>query len=312
MTSRAHAKGEAGIGVLGRSIHDGFAVVRVPKGTGGYEAGLRPNDLIVQARGQRIDLDQKLAPLSRGEACTWVRLRVRRRTKAGLRERLFEVQRVPKGGSCAKTIDCGTSLAKSPRGNETYAIKGLGFRYETDEHGRPLRVVADLPAKRANPKCKRESTQAERGAAGKVPGHRMNGGHLIGHRFSGPGDDINVVAMPARLNTGPWKVMENTWASQLETGHRLHICIEVAWADPAFAGSEGAAKLIENRPIAFDVVYYATDRNGEWVGAPVREVFQNLPGTKAGGAKVQRVGFDAAPPVRCMSHAFEWESPTRG
>ena len=70
------------------------------------------------------------------------------------------------------------------------------------------------------------------------------GGHIIGSRFFGPGEQINLYPQSANLNQGAWKQMENTWADAMVAGKDVKIKIETVF--------EG----ISNRPEAFEVSYW--------------------------------------------------------
>ena len=41
------------------------------------------------------------------------------------------------------------------------------------------------------------------------------GGHIVGSRFFGPGEQINLYSQSANLNQGAWKQMENTWTDAM-------------------------------------------------------------------------------------------------
>jgi filamentous hemagglutinin len=76
-----------------------------------------------------------------------------------------------------------------------------------------------------------------------VPGADQ-GGHIIGARFYGPGEQINYYPQNAALNLGDWKLMENKWAEALAAGKDVKVEIKAIF-------NTGTG-----RPDAFDVDYW--------------------------------------------------------
>jgi len=120
------------------------------------------------------------------------------------------------------------------RPNATY--RSGRYEYQTDAQGRVKSVYAKLQLKQAD----RSSLQT---AVGKMGLPTDEGGHLIGARFGGPTDAYNLIPQDAHLNRRAWKRMENSWATSLESGHRVEAAIA-----PVYRSQD-------IRPTAFEVVY---------------------------------------------------------
>ena len=115
------------------------------------------------------------------------------------------------------------------------------FIYETDELGRVLRTDADLDdvVRIRLGKQQIKAVDVKDGVRGTD-----QGGHIVGSRFFGPGEQINLYPQSANLNQGAWKQMENTWADAMVAGKDVKIKVEAVF--------EGASK----RPEAFEVSYW--------------------------------------------------------
>lgn len=87
------------------------------------------------------------------------------------------------------------------------------------------------------------------------------GGHLIGSRFDGAGEQINLVPMTSDLNLSRWKTMENNWATQLSAvpPTTVNVKIDIKYDDA----------LKPNRPTRFIV----TETIG--TASPVQTTFNN-------------------------------------
>lgn len=96
--------------------------------------------------------------------------------------------------------------------NTTYERNG--YTYETDDHGRVTEVYGDLHLGESY----RTGHQTEVGHMG-VEGDE--GGHLVGARFEGSPEGVNLVPQDMHLNRSDWKMMENEWATALEEGKEV-------------------------------------------------------------------------------------------
>jgi len=56
------------------------------------------------------------------------------------------------------------------------------------------------------------------------------GGHIVGFRFFGPGEQINLYPMSANLNLSEWKAMENAWAKAMVEGKDVKIDIQAIYS----------------------------------------------------------------------------------
>lgn len=64
-------------------------------------------------------------------------------------------------------------------------------------------------------------------AVGKTGLPGDDGGHLIGARFDGHGENINLVPQNSNLNRSAWKRMENSWAREIEAGRQVDVDINL-------------------------------------------------------------------------------------
>lgn len=128
-----------------------------------------------------------------------------------------------------------------------------GYEYVTDEAGRVAHVGGDLRLDTGM----RTSHQTEVGQVG-LPGDE--GGHLIGSRFGGTPEGVNLVPQNMNLNRGAWKRMENDWAMALDQGKSVKVDIRLLYPPGNSA-----------RPAVFEVQY--------WIDGQRRiKTFRNQPG----------------------------------
>lgn len=123
--------------------------------------------------------------------------------------------------------------------NMKYEVDGI--IYQTDELGRVLKTNADLDdiarVRLGNQQIK---------AVDVKDGVRAvdQGGHIVGSRFFGPGEQINIYPQSANLNQGAWKTMENGWADAMVNGSDVKIEVKAIYV--------GTSK----RPSKFEVEYW--------------------------------------------------------
>ena len=142
-----------------------------------------------------------------------------------------------------------------PEPNTTYKVDGNNT-YKTDSQGRVQSVEAKLSLNTNDRNSYQQCKAGKCGVAGD------EGGHLIGTRFNGPGEKLNIVPMNSNLNRGEWKKMENLWADALKNNKQVNVKIE-----PVYSGTSG-------RPDKFNVRYTI---EGE---RPVIKSFTNTQGGK--------------------------------
>jgi hypothetical protein len=145
---------------------------------------------------------------------------------------------------CPARTQIGT--AGNPILNKATLVKNMkyevdGIIYQTDELGRVLKTNADLDdiarVRLGNQQIR--AVDVKDGVRGVD-----QGGHIVGSRFFGPGEQINLYPQSANLNQGAWKTMENGWADAMVAGKDVKIEVEAIFS--------GASK----RPDAFDVSYW--------------------------------------------------------
>jgi sRNA-binding regulator protein Hfq len=153
-----------------------------------------------------------------------------------------------------------------PEPNKVYNVQntntGKPHKYTTGVGGRVEKVEAELKLAPRDRNGYQQSVKCN-GSKGGTLGSDQ-GGHLIGSRFDGAGEQINLVPMTSDVNLSQWKTMENNWAAQLNpvppgVPKTVKIQIDVKYDDP----------LKPNRPTRFIV----TETIG--TAAPVQSIFIN-------------------------------------
>ncbi|MDA3616525.1 DNA/RNA non-specific endonuclease [Polluticaenibacter yanchengensis] len=143
-----------------------------------------------------------------------------------------------------------------PEPDADYHVKNSGstpHKYKTDADGRVVKVEGELKLSSRNRNGYQQSVKCKGSKDGLSDDH---GSHLIGSRFDGAGEQINLVPMKSDLNLREWKVMENEWEKALQQGKTVNIEIR-----PIYDGTS-------KRPIGFEVDY--------WIdGIKTSEVFEN-------------------------------------
>ena len=157
---------------------------------------------------------------------------------------------------CPARTQIGT--AGNPILNKAILVKSMNYEvdgiiYKTDELGRVLKTNADLDdivrVRLGNQQIR--AVEVKDGVRGVD-----QGGHIVGSRFFGPGEQINLYPQSANLNQGAWKTMENSWANAMVNGSDVKIEVEAV-----FSG-------ISKRPDSFKVKYTID-------GQPFQENFIN-------------------------------------
>ncbi|WKX76197.1 DNA/RNA non-specific endonuclease [Zobellia laminariae] len=121
--------------------------------------------------------------------------------------------------------------------NSKYSVDG--YLYETDELGRVNKASGKLELKERG----RNTYQQGKSVKMKDGIDGDQGGHLIGDRFNGPGEQINYVPQKGSLNQSAYKKMKNDWQKALEEGKEVEVSIENIY--------EGGSK----RPVGQTVEY---------------------------------------------------------
>jgi len=108
-----------------------------------------------------------------------------------------------------------------------------GYFYETDELGRVETVHANLDLGKG-------VRTKHQGEVGKMGLEGDEGGHLIGTRFKGSPEGVNLVPQDMNLNRSDWAKMENEWADALKSDQEVEVVIHTIYNDG-------------NRPLGFYV-----------------------------------------------------------
>jgi len=157
---------------------------------------------------------------------------------------------------CPARTQIGT--AGNPILNKAVLVKNMryevdGIIYQSDELGRVLTTTADLDdiarVRLGNQQIR--AVDVKDGVRGVD-----QGGHIVGSRFFGPGEQINLYPQSANLNQGPWKTMENSWADAMVAGKDVKIEVKAIFEGPS------------KRPDSFKVKYTID-------GQPFQENFVN-------------------------------------
>jgi len=129
-------------------------------------------------------------------------------------DEIIEIKGGKKGEGWSKALN-GELLP-----NTQYLVDG--YLYKTDGLGRVKSVSGKL---RLNPRG-RNTYQQGKSVDLKDGLDGDQGGHLIGDRFDGPGEQINYVPQKGSLNQGAYKKLENKWAKALEENKTVEVKIE--------------------------------------------------------------------------------------
>jgi hypothetical protein len=149
---------------------------------------------------------------------------------------------------------------KKPLPNSQYSING--YTYHTDGQGRVTQVEGTLDRLDSAPRNKGQQSAVGKAGVERPEGYKRgesdDGGHLIGSRFHGAGESINMVPVNSALNqNGMWKIMEDGWERAIKEGNVVRVRIELR-----YTGSSA-------RPDSFDIVHQVGD------GAATPETIRN-------------------------------------
>lgn len=126
-----------------------------------------------------------------------------------------------------------------PIKNMTYEVDGIN--YVTDNLGRVTKTTGDLDdavrVRLGNQQIR--AVDVKDGVRGTD-----QGGHIIGARFFGAGEQINYYPQTSNLNQGAWKTMEDLWAREMVAGKDVKVEVRAIF--------EGQS----SRPIGFEVDWW--------------------------------------------------------
>lgn len=100
-----------------------------------------------------------------------------------------------------------------------------GYLYETDELGRVSHVRGDLRLENG------ERDLYEQSRVGHIGNEGDEGGHIIGTRFDGSKEGVNLIPQDMNLNRSQWKVMENEWDRALQDGKEVYCETDLVYDD---------------------------------------------------------------------------------
>ncbi|PZU58602.1 MAG: peptidoglycan-binding protein LysM [Sphingobium sp.] len=96
-----------------------------------------------------------------------------------------------------------------------------GYDFHIDAIARPRRVFGQLTFGPIAARSRRNQAQA--GKPDRLTSD--DGGHFIAARFNGPSDSFNHFAQDASFNRGAYRAIEDRWAGELRTQHRVFVDI---------------------------------------------------------------------------------------
>lgn len=110
--------------------------------------------------------------------------------------------------------------------NNKYELNG--YKYETDSKGRTVSVEGELQLKE-EPGYKQINPNLTLEKIGKGDERKETDdrGHLIGNRFNGKGDVGNLTAQDSSLNRGDINKLEQSLASEIQSGNDVYLKIDV-------------------------------------------------------------------------------------
>lgn len=134
-----------------------------------------------------------------------------------------------------------------------------GYDYATDAQGRVTQASGQLRLE-DYPRYKDYETKiGHQGIDGD------QGGHLIGNRFGGTSEGVNLVPQNGNFNTGAYNQLERQWADEIRAGNRVDVRVGLSYADNT------------GRPSRYQIEYTVTNpTTGE--STIRRRTFFNNPG----------------------------------
>ena len=168
---------------------------------------------------------------------------------------------------------------RNPLPNATYTVDGR-FHYTTDGWARTVRLEVDRLDKVGEAFRSRsgyiQSRVNKYGSDLTAQHHRKyEGGHIVGHQFGGPPEEINVVAMLEEVNQyrvgsdmDSFKLLEGKVAAN--PGDFNKLVLEFKYPGPAGVELKGRDKV----PASFEAKWFDAS------GVPESQGFQNTPDRK--------------------------------
>ena len=168
---------------------------------------------------------------------------------------------------------------RNPLPNATYTVDGR-FHYTTDGWARTVRLevdrldtVGDAFRSRSGHIQSKVNKYGNDLVAGT--NKKYEGGHIVGHQFGGPPEEINMVAMLEEVNQyrvgsdmDSFKLLEDKVAAN--PGDFNKLVLEFKYPDPAGVELKSRDKV----PTSFEAKWFDAS------GAPESQGFQNTPDRK--------------------------------
>lgn len=183
---------------------------------------------------------------------------------------------ISKGGNTYDTDDNGkiykvNGIELLP--NSEYEIDGN--KYKTDEKGRIVSVVA-YP--KSTPEGERD-TKAQERAGGEDRRENDQGGHILARILGGYKGIENMVAMWEKVNTGPYKKMENEIVNAVKAGKDVKMEVNIEYDENSERPSKITVKYtIDGKEtiVVFDNNEGSTDLMNELEDVADEEAYQDI------------------------------------
>lgn len=148
------------------------------------------------------------------------------------------------GGKLPPNVAHPPSLESQILGSNWKREVKNGYAFDIDVIARNRRTFGQLSLAVSPSRSRR--AQAQAGKPDRLGDD--DGGHFIAARFNGPRDSFNHFAQNANFNRGSYRTMEDSWAKELQAGHRVFVDIEPLY--------HGASK----RPYQLNVYWEVDDK----------------------------------------------------
>ncbi|MEE1517761.1 MAG: DNA/RNA non-specific endonuclease, partial [Lachnospiraceae bacterium] len=183
---------------------------------------------------------------------------------------------VSKGGNTYDTDDNGkiykvNGIELLP--NSEYEIDGN--KYKTDEKGRIISVVA-YP--KSTPEGERDIKAQER-AGGEDRRENDQGGHILARILGGYKGIENMVAMWEKVNTGPYKKMENEIVNAVKAGKNVKMEVNIEYEGDSERPSKITVKYTidgKETTVVFDNDEGSIDLMNELQDVADEEAYQDI------------------------------------
>lgn len=136
-----------------------------------------------------------------------------------------------------------TKINKSTLESDALYKLNNEHHYATDHLGRVEEVIGELKLDKTverNKSIQRKSVHEKDGnfltksSNGEKMSYYDQGGHLIGNRFGGVSERINLVPMDSNINQRFFKEMEDEWAKEIELGKKVWVDIKIEYEGKSY------------------------------------------------------------------------------